>query len=45
MSADTKLSKAQISKTIQSDGSFGFWLDNFGKNALTDISIRLARYN
>ena len=31
MSTDTKLSKAQISKIIQSDGSFSSWLGNLGK--------------
>ena len=32
MSTDIKLSKAQISKIIQSGGSFGSWLANLGKN-------------
>ena len=31
MSTDIKLSNAQISKIIQSGGSFGSWLTNFGK--------------
>ena len=31
MSADIKLSKAQISKIIQSGGPFGSWLTNLGK--------------
>ena len=31
MSTDIKLSKPQISKIIQSDGSFGSWLVDFGK--------------
>ena len=31
MSTDTKLSKAQISKIIQSSGSFGSWLCHLGK--------------
>ena len=34
MSTDTKLSKAQISKIIQSGGSFGSWLCNLGKEHL-----------
>ena len=45
MSTDIKLSKAQISKIIQSGGSFGFWLDNLGQKALTNIAIPLARDN
>ena len=32
MSTDIKLSKAQISKVIQSGGPFGSWLTNLGKN-------------
>ena len=43
MSTDIKLSKAQISNIIQSDGSFGPWLVNLGKKALTNIVIPLAR--
>ena len=31
MLTDIKLSKTQISKTIQSSGSFGVWLGNLGK--------------
>ena len=31
MSTDVKLSKAQISKTIQSGRSSGSWLGNLGK--------------
>ena len=31
MSTDIKLSKPQISKIIQSGGSFGSWLVDFGK--------------
>ena len=45
MSTDIKLSKAQISKIIKSGKSFGFWLDNLGKKALTNIAIPLARDN
>ena len=43
MSIDIKLSKTQISKTIQSGGSFGSWLANLGKKALTNVAIPLAR--
>ena len=42
MSTDIKLSKAQIN---HSGGSFGSWLGNSGKNALTNIAIPLARDN
>ena len=45
LSADIKLSKAQISKMIQSGGSFGSWLVTLGKKALTNIAISLARDN
>ena len=31
ISTDIKLSEAQISKIIQSSGSFGSWLGNLGK--------------
>ena len=41
----SKLSKAQISKTIQSGGPFGSWLSNLGKKAITNIAISLARDN
>ena len=41
MSTDIKLSKAQISKVIQS----GSWLGNLGKKSLTNIVILLARDN
>ena len=45
MSTDIKLSKVQISKIIQSGGSFGSWLGNLGKKSLTNIAIPLARDN
>ena len=45
MSTDIKLSKAQISKIIQSGGSFGSWLGSFGKKVITDLEIPLARDN
>ena len=45
MSADVKLSKAQISKIIQPGVSFGSWLANIGKKALTNVAIPLARDN
>ena len=38
MLTDIKLVKAQISKIIQSWGSFGSWLGNLGKEALTNIN-------
>ena len=43
MSADIKLSKSQISKIIQSCESFGSWLPNLGKKALTNVAVPLAR--
>ena len=43
MSIDIKISKAQISKMIQSDESVGSWLGNLGTKALTDITISLSR--
>ena len=45
MSTNIKLSKAQISKIIQSGGSYGFWLCNLGKKALTNVAITFARDN
>ena len=45
MSTDIKLSKTQISKMIQSGGSFNSQLGNLGKKALTNIAIPLARDN
>ena len=42
MSTDIKLSKTQTSKMIQSGGSFGSWLANLEKNALTIVAISLA---
>ena len=45
MSTDIKLIKAQISKIVQSGGSFGSWLGNLGKKALTNVAIPLARDN
>ena len=45
MSTDIKLSKATISKITQSGGSFGSWLCNLGRRALTNIEIPLARDN
>ena len=45
MSTDIKLSKAQIPKRIQSGGSFGSWLGNLVKQALSDLAIPLARDN
>ena len=45
ISIDIKFSKAQISKIVESGGSFGSWLGNSGKKALTNIAISLARDN
>ena len=45
MSTDTKFSKAQISKIIQSGGSFSSWLSNFRKKAPKNITTPLARDN
>ena len=45
MSVDIKVSQAQISKIIQSGGSFGSWLANLGKKAPTNVAIPLARDN
>ena len=45
MSTDTKLSKAQISKIVQSGRSFGSCLGNLEKKALTNIDISLPRDN
>ena len=45
MSTDIKISRAQISKIIQSGGSFGSWLGNLRKKALTYIVIPLAKDN
>ena len=45
MSTYTELSKAQISKIVQSGGSFDSWLGNLGKKTLTNIFIPLARDN
>ena len=45
MPTDKKLSKAQISKLIESGGSFGSWLANLGKKAVTNVAIPLARDN
>ena len=43
MSTDIKLSKTQISKTIQSGGPFGSWLGNLGQKSLRNIAIHLVR--
>ena len=43
MPTDIKLSKTQISKVVQSRGSFGSWLANLGKKAPTNVAISLAR--
>ena len=43
VSTDIKFSKAQISKIIQSGGSFASWIANLEKKALTNVVIPLAR--
>ena len=43
MSIDIKFSKAQISKIIQRDGSFGSLLANLGKKALINAAILLPK--
>ena len=45
MPTDIKFSKAQISKIIQSGGSFGSWLGNLRRKALTNIAIPLTSDN
>ena len=45
ISTNIRFSKAQISKIIQSGGSFSSWLGNLGKKALTIIAIPLNRDN
>ena len=45
MSTDIKHSKAQISKIIQSGGSFDFWLANLDKKTHANVAIPLARDN
>ena len=45
MSPDIILSKAQISKIIQSVGSFGSWLGNLGKKTLKNIALPLVAHN
>ena len=45
MSTDMKYRKAQISKIIQSGGSFGSWLANLGKKSLINVVIPLNRDN
>ena len=45
MSADIKLSEAQICKIIDSSGSFGPWFGNLAKKVLANVAIPLARDN
>ena len=44
-SKEIRLSKAQISKIIQSRESFGSWQGNLFKKVVTDFEIPLARDN
>ena len=39
MSTDIKLSKAQISKIIQSGGFFASWLGNLGKKVIRNLEV------
>ena len=41
MTTDLKLSKAQISKIIQSGVSFVSWLDNLGKKSIKNTATLL----
>ena len=45
ISTEVKLCKTQVSKIIQSGGSFGSWLDSLVKKAPTNIAIPLIRDN
>ena len=45
MSIDIKHSNAQMSKMIQSGGSFGSWLANIGKKSLVNVAIPLLKDN
>ena len=45
ISIDVKLNKSQISKIIESGGSFGSWLGNLGKKSLANVAIPFARDN
>ena len=42
MSTDRKVSIAQVSKTIQSVGSFASWLGKLDKKALTNVANLLV---
>ena len=43
MSTDIKLSKAQLTKTIQSGGFLGSMIGHLGRNILIDLAIHLAK--
>ena len=45
MSTDKKLSVVKKSKMIKPGGSFGSWLDNLEKKALTNVAIPFTRDN
>ena len=45
MSTDTKLSKAQLYKMIQSGGFLRYILGNLGGKVIIDLGISLARDN
>ena len=42
MSTDAKLNKTQISKIIQSSGSFGSWLVNLASNVKTNFERQIS---
>ena len=44
LSTDIKLSKAQVSKIIQSGGSFSSWLGYLGKKALTSYFFSKGQF-
>ena len=43
MSTDVKLSKAQLTKTIQSGGFLGSMIGHLGRNTLIDLAIPLTK--
>ena len=43
MSTDIKLSKAQLTKTIQSGGFLGSMIGHLGRNTLIDLVIHLTK--
>ena len=43
MSADIKISQAQLAKIVQSGGFLSKTLDNLGKSVLLDLAVPLAK--